>query len=494
MLPDRMIVAVALVAAVGCRGRGGGDGRAATCERLARQSAGMIDGLGRSLGGATAADDPDVQAKVADLRTRCLAWPADVFACMRPGADPGSPRCQAALATVTGVVAAGADAVPDGPPVAATATLGRAPTFGGYQAVVTDDGTLITLEAEQVAAWTAAGAPGWRVPLAHAAWMQRLTDGSLAVGVIGPDAVVALDPATGAERWRALMPAPPDDDSGASAQAAVEIGPRLLVGLADARFVWIDPRACRAGAASPGCVAPAAALPDETLDTPTLLAAPGGDGVVLGEAEQVRLLTLTGATLAAIHVRDTFGGVAVTGTRVAVTLDDELVLFDLSACAAAAPVVLPRKSGRLYLRGDGECDACVVPPRGCVVARVELDGVDAAPPRLLADGSVVVTLDDGLARVTAAGARRWVSDVAAFGPVVEVGDELIVLAATVGDDLAAAPVRVVGLDAATGKARWKRALSVTAPMVVSLDDATVAAAGGWIVAGYQAGVAWLRRP
>jgi len=483
-----VVLSFAALALGGCKS----ESRASTCRTLRDQTVMVADQMSKALNAPMSSSDrAEIDAKARQLEQDCLKWPPEVLACMRPGADPDSAKCREALATASGKVHADVDHAPDGPAVVATAQLPEAPVFAGYHAQLAADGGLVTLGRDALTAYAADGAQRWRAPFESLDWMLVLDDGTVLTADRTKDDLIAVALATGAEAWRVTPPKPADDEFIESGvEGATRLGDRVVIALADARFYRIDAKACaKRGAA---CLELMFTLTDETLDDPALSTI-GGD-LVLGESNAIRRLSPAGKTLASIHVRDSFGGVAaLAGDRLAAVLDDELVILDLAACGPTK-VALPRKRGRMYTRGEGECDACTAPPPGCVVARPDLGDVDAVAPVALKDGSVLVTIDEGVARIGADGAQIWKSEAPVFGHLREVGGVVVGLASGVGDDLDEAPARVVALDVATGKVAWRRALAVEAGFIVSSDDVVVEATPPWLVVGYKGAVSWLRIP
>lgn len=460
--------------------------RKQTCDELARVAVTLADEVGKRLGGTSSASaDPEIQQKLAEFRAQCMAWPEEVFECMRKN-DETSPKCREAMTHVTGVVATDVAKAPPGPAIVATANLGEA-GWDGIPTALASDGTLTAAPDGAIVAVAATGAERWRVELDHRRWFLALPDGAILATDRTKHELVALDPATGAERWRVAIPIAEggDEYDDRSAEGAVRAGDHTLVVLADGRFLRVDPAAC--AKRKPHCLALAFALADETFDRPELAAI--GDDLVIAESSGIRRFTAGGELVASIHVRDSLGGIAIAANgRLAATIDDELVVFDLARCPRS-PVALPRKRGRMYIRGEGECAGCEAPPVGCLVARSELSDVDAIAPAVLRDGSLAVTNFDGPARAAATGAKLWVSEVDAVGPIREVGDHLVFVSR--GED--GEPARVVALAAASGKAVWSRPLPEVPSRDISYSsDPIVETAGPWLVAGAKGRVAWMK--
>jgi hypothetical protein len=489
----RMILfAAATSALAACKSK---PDRATVCAQLRDQSVAIAQGLSRGLGGEPG-DEAEIREMAAKIQKECMTWPDEVFACMQPGADPESKKCRDALAAAEGVVPADDDA-PAGPAVSALGQLGEAP-YDGHAITLAADGGVIAVERDAVVALDRAGTIRWRTPIDHADWSVTLDDGTVVVADADADAVVALDPATGQERWREPIPPGADEYDTYDAKGAVRVGAHVAVALEDGRFLRLDPARCgkpavKARKPVPACLTPMFTAPDkDELYDPKLAA--NGDDVILGGHASLRWLSPDGKPRGELEVRDMLGGFAVMpGGRLAVTLDDELVILDLAACAGPA-FALPRKRGRMYIEGEGDCERCIAPPTGCVIARPEVDDVDFNPPLVLRDGSVVVTTSDGIAKVSPNGEEQWTSTAAGIGTPREVGGALLAVSSGVGDDLAEAPLQVTALDPATGKVTWRTALAARAGFIVSSTDVVLAANPPWVVAGYKGALSWIKLP
>lgn len=478
----RLSFLLVVVAAAGCK-----KSREDTCDELAKLGIAVADELGKQLSDGKSKSlgaDPEVKAKMAELKAQCMTWPEEVFECMRAN-DETSPKCVEAMSKVTGTVSTDVGAAPAGPPIVASATLGE-PGWDGLPVVLAADGTLTAAPKEAIVAVAATGTQRWRAPIEHDGWLLALPDGAILTGDREAHALVALDRTTGEVMWRAAIPPSADEYADRTTEGAVRAGGRTFVAIADGRFLRVDPAAC-AKPAQKGCLELAFALPDETFDKPDLLAL--GDDIVLGESNAIRRITTKGKVVAWVHVRDSLGGIAVAGgSRLAAVIDDELVLLDLARCPGAA-AVLPRKRGRMYIRGEGDCDHCVAPPDGCVVARSELSDLDAQAPMVLRDGSIAASNWDGPARVAPNGNKHWLTEVDAVGPMREVGDAIVFVSR--GDD--DQPPRVVALATATGKATWTRPLvGIKSSEISSTTDTIVETAGPWLVAGAKGSVSWMK--
>ncbi|HET9482566.1 MAG TPA: PQQ-binding-like beta-propeller repeat protein, partial [Xanthomonadales bacterium] len=351
----RLGLLLLVVAVAGCK-----KSRKDECKELADMAMALADGMSKSLGdGKSISGDPEIKAKMKEFHDQCMAWPDEVFECMRAN-DETSPKCVEAMSHVTGVVSTNLDKAPQGPEIVASAELG-ATDWDGMRTSLATDGTLTAATKTFVTAFASSGKEKWRTPIENEGWMVDLQDGSFLVGSQAHE-LVAIDGETGDVRWRIAIPVA-EEYADRSTEGAVRTGEHALVAIADGRFLRVDPAAC-AKKKQKGCIEPAFAL-DDSLYEPKLLALGGGGDVVVGTSNHVRRFK-DGKLIASIYVRDDFGGVAsLGGTKVAVTMDDELVLWDLAKCPAA-PVVLPRKQGRMYMRGEGDCEDCAAPPNGCL--------------------------------------------------------------------------------------------------------------------------------
>jgi outer membrane protein assembly factor BamB len=159
----------------------------------------------------------------------------------------------------------------------------------------------------------------------------------------------------------------------------------------------------------------------------------------------------------------------------------------MARCAGDKTVAISRRAGRLYTKGVGECEDCVAPPPGCLVARPKLGDVKGTPI-LLGDGTVVVPTDDAVVKVDRDGKVVWRSKVNPFGqPVLDQG-EIVALVAEEKD------ARLVALDPASGEVRWGVPFALALPFVLWGTDAVLEARGGFIVAGYKNAITWFERP
>lgn len=484
---QRVWLVVWLVGAVGCK-----KSKEAQCDELAQMTIVFADELAKQLGGKSKrsfGDDPELKKKLVEFKAECMKWPDEVFECMREN-DETSPKCVEALSLIDGVVKTDVKKAPAGPPIVASADLRIADDdWDGIAVELDGDGTLFAAQDAWVTAVDATGAERWRTPIENRGWMLALTDGSLLVAGTTTPELVALDRKSGALRWRVAVPIADggSDYDERRPEAATRLGNTAIVVLSDGRFLRVDPAAC-ATKRQKGCLQLAFTLPDETLHAPQLVER--GGYLALGTTEQVRVFDEGGKLRASIHVRDTLGGIAFASpTRLAVTMDDELVLFDIERCPAT-PVVLPRKRGRMYMRGDGDCDDCVPPPTGCLAARSELSDVEDVAPTVLADGSLIVANFEGPARAAVNGNKHWNTELDIVGPAREIDGAIVFVSR--GEDYEKA--KLVALDVKTGKARWVRALDIVSRDISYTSDPIVETKGTWLVAGAKGRVSWIKLP
>jgi hypothetical protein len=387
------------------------------------------------------------------------------------------------------------------PAVVASATVGEAPVLQTERRVLlVDSGRAVVVEKDGVASYDASGKRTWHRAMRANGWAVLLPDGSALVNDRTLGDLVALDAATGQDRFRVPVPrlreetdkdAPPESPK--EAAAATRLGDGALVALEDGRFLRVDPSQCAPKPGS-GCVTAAFTLPDEHIGLARLDVTPSGD-VVLAEHGAFRLLSATGETRAAFHVRDTLPDVARgSGARIAVAMDDELVLWDAARCAGTTPVALPRKAGRLHLKGEGDCDDCRAAPAGCLVARPKLGDVKSVPI-LRPDGSWVAADDDGLVGLSPKGETMWKKELHVYGDLASTDGEILALASDDGYPLLGpSRVRVVGVDPANGDVRWSQRLPTAIDAGIWGTDVVLEVNGPWIVAGYRTALTWLKRP
>jgi hypothetical protein len=377
------------------------------------------------------------------------------------------------------------------PQIVASATLTDAPFLGGVRPQLRANGNLAVLEKNAIAAFDPTGKNLWRQPVQHQEWLLTLPDGTLLVTDTPRHELIGLDPDTGLDRFRVPVPKASDNEddySNRSVEGAAITPDGVLLALADARFFRMNPAACLAKAP---CLTLHMHLPNETINDPSLHPLPGGD-LLLGESELFRQLSPTGQARASFHVRTSSADLTpLPPGRIAASMDDDLVLFDLAKCAGDKTIELPRKAGQLYVRGEGECEDCRPAPPGCVIARPNIGDVDATAPLLLKDGTLIVGNDEGVVRLAADGNLLWKSEVGIYGKPLELEGEIIGIASRPGEELGKSQGVVVAIDVATGKERWSRELPVQAGLIISTDATVLAVAGHWLVAGYETSVSWL---
>ncbi|MGE0398468.1 MAG: PQQ-binding-like beta-propeller repeat protein [Kofleriaceae bacterium] len=451
-----------------------------TCDQLAKMGTAFANELGKRVGGESdLGESGEIKAQMAELKAQCMTWPDEVFDCMRDN-DETSPKCREAIQHVTGLVATDVLKAPPGPAIAATANIGET-TWDGLPISLQHDGTVIAAIADGIVSYAPTGKPNWRVVMDHDRWM--LVEGDLVLTGHEHD-VVALDLATGETKWRAPTPQI-DEYSHATTEGGVRVGAAAYMPLDDGRVLRVNPAAC-AKEPQTGCLELAFTFEDEEFDNPHLFAL--GDDIVFVESNAIRRISTRGEVRGHIHVRDDLGGATPAGDqRVAAIFDDELVMIDFAKCTGATAIELPRKKGRMYLRGEGECDDCRLPPKGCVV-RAPIDDVDSMPPTVLPDGLVLASNWDGPVAVTPGGAKVWASEVDSIGTLRGAGDNIVFFSR----DDEEKPVRIAALDRATGKAAWSTPVVGWKSKDISSLDTTVETNDSWIVVGNKGRLAWLK--
>jgi outer membrane protein assembly factor BamB len=457
-----------------------------TCDQLAKMGTAFANELGKRVGGeADLGESGEIKTKMAELKAECMKWPNEVFDCMHDN-DETSPKCKEAMQHVTGVVATDIAKAPAGPRVVATAELG-AIAWDGMPLSLAADGTVIAMIEEGIVSYAATGKPKWRVVMSHDRWM--LVEGDYVfAGDHSKHEIVALDVETGDVKWRVAIPQI-DEYSNATTEGGVRIGGAAYVPLEDGRVLRVDPAAC-AKPEQAGCLELAFRFSDEEFDNPTLFAL--GNDIVFGETTAIRRISTSGEVLGHIHVRDDFGGATPAGEqKVAAIIDDELVLIDFASCTGETPYALRRKQGRMYIRGEGDCEGCRAAPEGCVV-RTGFEDVDSIAPAVMRDGSLVASNWDGPLRASSTGKKQWVSDVDSVGPLREVGDAIAFLTRSREEDTEA--MRIGALDSATGKAKWSTPIAGwRSKDLTTSTEATLEVNESWIVVGVKGRVAWLKR-
>ncbi len=457
-----------------------------TCDQLAKMGTAFANELGKRVGGEdNLGESGEIKSKMAELKAECMSWPAEVFECMNDN-DETSPKCKEAMQHVTGVVASDMLKAPAGPPVVATASIGET-TWDGMPLSLRDDGTVIAAVEDGLVSYAATGKPNWRVVMKHDRWM--LVEGDLVItGDREKHAIVALDIETGDVKWHASVPQGDDEYDSVLTEGGVRVGAAAYVPLDSGNVLRVDPAAC-AKPKQIGCLEVAFTFADEEFDNPQIFAL--GNDLVFAESNAIRRISTSGEVLGYVHVRDDLGGATPAGgQRVAAIIDDELVMIDFAKCTGATPIALRRKQGRMYLRGEGDCEGCTAPPSGCI-ARSPLDEIDSITPTVLRDGSLVASNWDGPFHTTSSGAKQWASEVDSVGPLRESGNALVFLTRDEDEK----PLRVGALDLATGKAKWSTPLvGWKSDDLSSSSDATVETNGNWIVVGVKGRLAWLKAP
>jgi len=293
------------------------------------------------------------------------------------------------------------------------------------------------------------GKVAWSTAVRHGGWLADLGGGAVLVADRTSRKALAVDGATGRVLWKLDAPRATEDDEPASFEAAATGSEQVLLVTSDAGLYALDPARCAAEGVR--CLTRRGSLGESSLDEPGLRVA--GDGTIyLVHSERLEAFAPDLRPLFALRMRDTSGEAVPSpdGKRVAVTMDDELVVLDKAACSAAKrPFVLSRKPGRVHLRGEGDCPECQAPPSGCVTARPSIGDVSVVAPAWTARG-VVVNADNRLTLVTPEGSVKWRADTSSEGDAIADGRGSV-FTLSFGEDPG---IRVVAVDESNGDVKW----------------------------------------
>lgn len=245
----------------------------------------------------------------------------------------------------------------------------------------------------------------------------------------------------------------------------------VLVALADARFLSVDPAACSSEAE--GCIREVGLLRGEYLEASASVSL-GEDGVrYLGEEDTMRAFDMDLRTTFSLSASaDIRAIVRVPGNRVALQFGQETALLDTASCRGRAEV---------QLLPGGATKA----PRGCVLWRYGRKLEPAAPAAV--DTASLAMNEDGKLQVVAEGDDTWKSPLSTLGPAVYGDGTLYTLAAS-GEG-----VSLLAVNAAKGTVDWSRPLPITA----SADDKAAVALQwreGWVAASVGPHVALAQLP
>ena len=245
----------------------------------------------------------------------------------------------------------------------------------------------------------------------------------------------------------------------------------VLVALADARFLSVDPAAC--ASESDGCMREIGVLRGEYLEGSASVAL-GEEGVrYLGEEDTMRAFDLDFRTTFSLSASaDIRAIVRVPGNRVALQFGQETALLDTASCRGRAEVqLLPGRATKA--------------PRGCVLWRYGRKIEPAAPAAV--DTASLAMNEDGKLQVVAEGDDTWKSPLNTLGPVVH-GDGVLYTLARQNEGLA-----LLAVDAGKGTVAWTRPLPITA---TADDEAAVGLQwrAGWVAASVGPHIALAQLP
>lgn len=234
---SRLLTAALLVVALpACEKKQGSDSTAKerTREEVCRSYADQAIMLAKAIAGGIASGsgleaadrrqlaselDAELEPERKKLVDECLAYPDDVIDCLRH-AGLGD-DCDAAIARAQ---RARIPKLPAGPTPAWSFALADKPDH-----VILGDGGVVFATIDDRVVAVAAGKQLWSIVLEDADELRIDDDGSLLVLSMAPH-LVALDPATGAERWRLVVP------GDRYVRVWAPAGRDLLLGTSDARF------------------------------------------------------------------------------------------------------------------------------------------------------------------------------------------------------------------------------------------------------------------
>lgn len=424
-----------------------------------------------------------------ELLEKCMQWPDDVIDCLGLFGVLKS-GCDEKLAGVLGVAEPGLAAdIPAGPAQAWRLTLPEKPTA----LAVLADGTVVAIVDRQLLA-ARTGALAWQALENLRGWLVVTGDTIL---VATTDRIVAVDPAAGHQRWSVALPpiaGAEEYDAAAKAEIATLAADGLWIGDSEARFFRVNPDHCARSSptrTAAGCLTPAGALVDETLDSDARLTIDAGRRA-LHEFGVVRMFDEQWTTTLTARARDYLGAAALGPAGLALVVDEDVVLLDPARCTDRpfAPSGWPQP-GQLYIRGSDECSDCVAPPPGCRLWRMFVEGVANEVPVLGDDGLVVVNAGQHTLALRD-GAEVWRTVTAGGGRLVRAGDGVIGVSTGLGEDTW---LGLFELDLADGAHRWRVPLGLEIPESSYYSgDITLTHDDGWIVAGYRESIAVFKRP
>jgi hypothetical protein len=456
--------------------------RRTQCEQLAHDAASGA-AVGFKLAALALFDDPpgkrDADALDGllagahrELLEQCLTWPEETFRCLSSPIATFDEECRRRVAELSGTATAPSH-VPAGPGVAwRTGSSGRVRDLH-----VANDGRVIVLhepsrgdegsgDAELLA--LEAGEPVWRATLARDTRLRHTDDAVLAWR---GDELKVLDPASGEIRWQAALP----DDEHGFVSRPIEMVARStsgwIVADSDGRFFEMSASDC--AAKRPACARPMGRLEDEVLVNADLLVL--DDQIWIREYESLRAFALSDlGPRFAVRPDDRVGWTVAHPDGLATVLDGDVTLLDPESCLGPGADRPP--TSKPATRGGDACLECTQLPAGCVRWRRTVQNLDvAASPAVLSDGTVVVHDDRGFTLGIRGGEVAWSTATGGIGPILPVGDELLVLSIgfAEGDRLT---IRGLGED---GEHRFE------SPLPFSVDDPWVSADDFLFAAGQE---------
>ncbi len=447
------------------------------------------------------------------LFDKCMTWPQDVLDCLPPLGILKSGCEEKLLAAMDGAQAAPTD-IPAGPKPAWTVTLDGTV----HSLAVTDDGSVLasTPSGDRTVHGIRNGAIAWQKWDHSTPWLVH-APGPTPTWLTGVDnRLVAFDPATGEERWSAVLPAlryddgdPDDVDEtdeldGLATYPSVRLvardGDAWVVGDAEARFFRVNPADCAKSSATPGgqakassCVVPDGNLTDEYLDSDAQLWLDGNGNRYLWEDRMLRAFASDWRLLMTVEAHESLEHVVMFEDRLVLVIDQEVVELDPTQCRGSGTFGVSDwpHPGTMVFEGSDECSHCQRPPPGCRRSHVDVDTMGTQTPGLSSDGAVVVHTD-GYTQALAGGASRWKVVTRGMGPLVAAGDHLFGAGDSLRDE--DGPVGLFELSPADGTMRWRSPLPATGDTSYYSDDIRLAHAPGWLVASFESTVVGLPLP
>jgi hypothetical protein len=353
---------------------------------------------------------------------------------------------------------------------------------------VTDRGTIYTLAEDGIHGWVD-GKPAWTKEGEFTA-ITRSSDGGI-VTTTGAT-ILGFDPATGDERFRVDVPAPPDwptqNRKGEPVPppaiiVVASFGSQLMVADQEARFFQVDPPTCMKG--DQACVQPAGALDGEVLEVGTRLTVSDDGTPYLIEEGTLRVFDPKLETVFELESPGRIIAIAPIGqSGLAVASNGQLSLLQMQHC-------VDDESARLPSAPTGS--------KQCVRWRYGVDLDDAAPAVI--DEATLAVNGAGRMQAVSEGTDSWKSPIGAVGPVLPGSDGLLYTLA-VDDDEGAVKLAVKAVDPRKGTVQW----AVPLPFAPAAADGELAAdllipetsgvdtRGPWIAAYVEQNIALIAVP